>query len=155
MSELHLTPRQRQRLREQLLATRDAAVYRRTLAILEIDAGRPVTEVAEILRAGRRSVYHWLAAYRAAYDPRALVDQPGRGRPRAGAEDLLALLRQAMGQPPEAWGYQAVDWTVPLLREFLAEQGGERLSEDTVRRRLHELGYVWKRSRYALPPDPR
>ena len=28
------------------------------------------------------------------------------------------------------------------------------LSAATIRRHLHELGYVWKRPRYVLPPDP-
>src|SRR5262249_49583578 len=90
----------------------------------------------------------------AAHRPGALLDQPGRGRPRIGADDVPGLLRRALEQPPDAWGYQAVDWTVPLLCAFVAERGGATLSEDTVRRRLHELGYVWKRSRYVLPPDP-
>ena len=41
MSRLNLTSWQRQRLRRQLAETRDARVYRRTLAVLEFDAGRP------------------------------------------------------------------------------------------------------------------
>jgi hypothetical protein len=40
MSRLHLTSWQRTRLRRQLAATRDARLYRRTLAVLEFDRGR-------------------------------------------------------------------------------------------------------------------
>ena len=44
--------------------------------------------------------------------------------------------------------------TVPLLQAHLQRCGGRRLSEDTIRRQLDRLGYVWKRFRYVLPPDP-
>ena len=47
-----------------------------------------------------------------------------------------------------------MNWTVPLLREYLYDRTSLWLSEDTIRRRLQRLGYVWKRYRYVLPPDP-
>src|SRR5207302_4773834 len=37
----------------------------------------------------------------------------------------------------------------------LAAWDGRWWSDTTVRRQLHELGYVWKRPRYVLQPDPR
>ena len=43
---LHLSARQRRQLENQLRNTRDARLYRRTLAILEYDRGRAVTEIA-------------------------------------------------------------------------------------------------------------
>jgi transposase len=51
-------------------------------------------------------------------------------------------------------GYFAAQWTVPLLREYLARRTGRPLSDDTIRRELQRLRYTWKRSRYALDPDP-
>src|SRR5581483_10565381 len=154
MSDLYLTSRQRERLRQQLHATPDSRVYRRTLAVLQVADGRPVTEVADLLGVGRRSVYHWLDAYRLDRDPADLHDRPGRGHPTAWTDELRALLRRALEQPPDAWGYRATDWTVALLQDFLVEQGGERLADATIRRQLHALGYAWKRSRYVLPGDP-
>jgi hypothetical protein len=49
MRELVLTRNQRFRLRQQLTHTRDAATYRRTLAILELDQGKPLAQVANSL----------------------------------------------------------------------------------------------------------
>jgi hypothetical protein len=43
---------------------------------------------------------------------------------------------------------------VPILQDYLEGAGGRRLSEDTIRRQQRRLDYVWKRSRYVLPPDP-
>jgi transposase len=51
-------------------------------------------------------------------------------------------------------GYLGMNWTVPLLQEYLYDQAGCWLSEDSIRRQLQRLGYVWKRYRYVLPPDP-
>ena len=56
MSQLRLTSRQRACLRRQLLETRDARLYRRTLAILELDRGRAAAEIADMLGVTRQSV---------------------------------------------------------------------------------------------------
>ena len=45
MRDFPLTPSQRRRLEEQLRATEDAGVFRRTLAVLEAAGGRPVSRL--------------------------------------------------------------------------------------------------------------
>lgn len=146
---------QRRRLRRQLAATRDAAVYRRTLAILEVDRGVPVAHVAERLGVARRSVYNWIESYRRTGDPAALADAPRSGRPSLWTDELRGLLRTLLAEhAPDELGYPAVNWTVPLLRDHLDHGTGRRLSGDTIRRELQRAGYVWKRSRYVLDPDP-
>jgi hypothetical protein len=44
-----------------------------------------------------------------------LSDRGGSGRPSCWTPQLRAVLAQSLAQPPDHWGYQAVDWTVPLL----------------------------------------
>ncbi len=154
MEGLKLTWRQRQRLAEQLQRAQDARLYRRTLAVLEIGRGRSIAQVAQTLGVTRQSVYNWVAGYAQAYDPRALRDQPHPGRPGFWNEDHQALLRCLMERAPEEFGYFAGSWTVPLLQEQWEHATGVYPSEDTVRRGLLELGYVWKRGRYELTPDP-
>jgi len=83
-----------------------------------------------------------------------LVDRRGGNRPSLWTEDLQAVLCASLVQPPDHFGYQAVEWTVPLLQEHLARWGDERPSATSIRRQLHTLGYVWKRPRYVLDPDP-
>jgi transposase len=146
---------QRRRLRRQLAATRDAAVYRRTLAILEVARGAPVAQVAERLGVARRSVYNWIESYREAGDPAALAGASRSGRPSLWTEDLRGSLRSLLADhAPDGLGYPAVNWTVPLLREHLGHGTGRKLSDDTIRRELQRSGYVWKRPRYVLDPDP-
>jgi transposase len=154
MNELQLTPRQRRRLQRQFQQTDDARVCRRTLAILEYSQGRPIAEIARMMGVTRQSVYHWVDAYAQDHDPSALYDGERSGRPTRWTEQLQAQLQALMGQTPDQLGYFALNWTAPLLREHLERRPRQGLSEDTIRRELDRLGYVWKRSRYVLDPDP-
>jgi transposase len=154
MIDISLNRRQRYQLQKQLKHAQDAALYRRTLAILEIGKGKPVAEVAEALGVTRQAIYNWIATYAEACDPLSLLDAARSGRPRTWTPDVQGLVETLLSESPTQWGYHAVNWTVPLLRQQLASWDGRWLSEDTIRRLLHRLGYVWKRTRYLLPPDP-
>jgi len=154
MSIVQLTSSQRRRLRTQLRRATDAGYYRRLLAILELDRGQTVAEVAALLQVTRQSVYNWARSFEACPDPAVLQDHYGIGRPSAWTEQLQTLLLTSLQQRPDELGYVGVNWTVPLLQEHLFRHGGHWLSDDTIRRELDRLGYVWKRFRYVLPPDP-
>jgi transposase len=154
MSKLHLNARQQRHLHYQLRSARTARLYRRTLALVEMAQGKPVVHVARSLGVSRRSLYYWQQRYTAQHDPTALRDHKGSGRPRLWTLPLQALLEQSLAQKPDQYGYQASEWTVPLLIEHVASQGRLRVSDATMRRQLRRMGYVWKRPRYVLQPDP-
>jgi transposase len=154
MGRFKLSRWQRRRLRLQLQAASDARLYRRTLAVLELDRGRSAADIADMLGVTRQSVHNWAAVYARESDPSALGDGRRRGRPRLLTEDTEDLLRLLLTCSPQNLGHPDADWTVPLLRRELGSGDGPRPSDDTVRRGLHRLGYVWKRPRYVLEPDP-
>lgn len=154
MSRLKLTYWQRRRLRQQLGTTSDARTYRRTLAVLELDRGRSAADIAAMLGVTRQGVHNWAATFARDLDPGSLADDPRSGRPRLLAEPTQRSLRSLMKQSPQGRGYPDTDWTVPLLRRELENSAGVLPSDDTVRRLLHGFGYVWKRPRYVLDPDP-
>ena len=154
MTSLRLTRWQRLRPQRQLRDNPDARVYRRTLAILQASRGQPITRIARMLGVTRQSVHNWVRAFAQAHDPSTLADAGRSGRPTLWTEDLRALLPALFAQAPDQRGYFAVNWTVPLLQEEIAHCTGQSLSEDTIRRELDRLGYVWKRGRYVLDPDP-
>ena len=151
-----LTAAQRRRLEREWALTQDAAFFRRVFALLEIDAGRPLEEVAGQLRVSARSIYRWIERYRTHASLEGLRRQPGQGRPLRWDERLEERLPAVLARCPRDFGYLATGWTVPLLQQVLAQGQPDEpaLSEDTLRRRLHERGYVWKRFRYVLSPDP-
>jgi transposase len=155
MRTWHLTAAQCRALERELARARDAALFRRILALLEVDAGCPVGEAAQRLRVDRRSVQRWIARYRSQPNVETLRHQPGQGRPRRWDQALEARLEVALSQRPTDLGYVGTGWTVPLLQQWLAgDRPGPPLSVATLRRRLRERDYVWKRFRYVLSLDP-
>jgi transposase len=69
-------------------------------------------------------------------------------------EERQSLLRVMLDTTPDRLGWSSVNWTVPLLKGHLEHETGQRFSEVTIRRQLRRDGYVWKRYRYELNPDP-
>jgi transposase len=129
--------------------------FGRGAALLALDEGQSVAEVAELLGVSRQSIYNWSQAFARSPRPETLCDDFGGGRPALWTEEAQALLDECFHRRPQELGYSGTNWTVPLLREYLRDRTGLSLSDDTVRRRLQRLGYVWKRFRYVLPADPR
>ena len=63
-------------------------------------------------------------------------------------------MTELLRQDPQARGWHATGWTVPLVRTEL-ERAGYPAAERTIRRTLHRLGWHWKRPKYVLGrPDP-
>jgi transposase len=154
MSRLGLTSSERRNLRQHLHDTSDAHLYRRLLAVLEFDHGTSVSELARLLNVSCQSIYNGIDRFCQQRQIVGLVDQYGIGRPTLGTDEALAWLRALLSSSPQSWGYFANDWTVPLLQEQWQRCTGQTFAEDTLRRQLPRLGYVWKRGRYALIPDP-
>jgi transposase len=123
MSRLNLTPWQRRRLRHQLAQSRDARLYRKTLAVLEFDHGRSAAEIARMLGVTRETVYARIRIYTQDHDPGSLEDQPGRGRDPSLDEDQEHLLETLLAESPQDHGYPHTTWTLPLLQRILAQRG--------------------------------
>lgn len=137
----------RRRLARALATNFPGRIYRRVAAVLAVADGQPPDQVAHQLRVEPRTVYRWVARYLKRRDPAALVDQPRSGRPRRrGVSDRQ--LRQLLATDPRTLGYQSATWTATLLATHCAARAEHRVDARTIRRRLHELGYRWKRPRY-------
>ena len=154
MNLLELTDPERCQLQEQLHGTDDARVYRRTLALLLIDSGEEVEEVAQMLQVHRSNVYRWIDAFAAERDPAALADKPGRGRPGQWTAKQQSMLRSLLNRSPQQLGYASSQWTIRLLQHHLREQDIAACSASSLRRQLQVLGYTWKRARHVLEEDP-
>jgi transposase len=147
---LELTKSERSAIAAALRTTRDRRHWARLRGVLLAADGVPVAEIARDLGAGQSTVFGWLAHWREARAPAALADAPRSGQPPVLKAKHRARLEQLLGEPPEDYGYKTVGWTVPLLAIHFAEVEGVPVSETTLRRVLHALGYRWKRPRYVL-----
>jgi transposase len=146
--ETWLDEADRKRLAAALAGAREARVYRRLEALLLVAEGHSMAEAARRCRVNRSSVHRWLAQYRAEHEASALLDRPRSGRPRLHRPLTPQRLAAALARDPRRCGYQATSWTVPLLAHDLSAKG-IAVSPRTLRRRLHEAGYRWKRPRYV------
>ena len=124
-------------------------MYRRVEALLLVAEGQTVAEAARRCHVDRSSVHRWLAQYGAWRDVTVLADRPRSGRPRQSNRLTPRRLATALARDPRRCGYRTTSWTVPLLAHYLAARDGTAISARTLRRRLHEAGYHWKRPRYV------
>jgi transposase len=147
-----MTAEQRAELETAQRQSQNVRPWKRYQAVLLRADGMPVAVVAQTLGCSRVSVSQWTRAWREAgvAGVREGV-HPGAVRrlDALGEQRLSALL----ASDPQAAGYAATGWTVPLLQTELAKGG--HASGRTIRRTLHRLGWVWKRPRFVLGrPDP-
>ncbi len=153
MQLVQMADNERTALDQAQQAVRTVRAWRRYQAVHLLADGREASEVAQVLGCSVSSVYYWAADWRE-QKVAGLAEGPHEGRPRRLDATAEAQLEQLLAADPQAHGYAATDWTVPLLGTELAKQG-YALSERTLRRTLHRLGYRWKRPKYLLGrPDP-
>jgi transposase len=127
--------------------------WRRLQAVRLLADGHEAPAVAQLLGCSASAVYYWAEAWREE-GLAGLAEGAHAGRPRRLDLQAETALAQLLVDDPQAHGYAATDWTAPLLRTELAQRG-HALSERTLRRTLHRLGFRWKRPKYVLGrPDP-
>ncbi len=146
---VRLSGADRKRLAVALEAAREARAYRRVEALLLVAEGQTVAEAARRCHVDRSSVHRWLRQYGTQRDAAVLADRPRSGRPRQSNRLTPRRLAAVLARDPRRCGYQATSWTVPLLAHYLATQEGIAVSARTLRRRLHEADYRWKRPRHV------
>ncbi|HEX7127438.1 MAG TPA: helix-turn-helix domain-containing protein [Thermodesulfobacteriota bacterium] len=148
------TARDRRRLARALATAPLARVYRRLEAVLLVAEGHPPSDAARRVRVDRASVHRWVARYRQRRDVAALADGPRPGRPPTARQLTPRLVALTLGRDPRELGLCATTWTVPLLARCVGWQLGCPVTPRTLRRRLHALGYRWKRPRYVYTGRP-
>lgn len=143
---------QRRRLKRTMRGTSDAKVCRRCVALLKWDEGKSPAAVAREFGVTRQTLYNWRK--RAIDDSAPLANRERPGRPGKWTGESVACLRDALEHSPRHYGFQMVGWTSGLLQNLLWQSCELEISQRSVRNKLHELGYVYKRFRYKLHPDP-
>ena len=143
----------------QMLAALRRARYGYLLALqilLLCAAGRTPTAIAAVLFCSRASVYRTVRAYRQGtlgWDH----DAPGRLLPPLRTTVLLPTLRRSLvallKATPRAHGWCRTRWSCAPLALTLQAKRGVVVSAETMRRWLHELGWVWKRAKLVAKDD--
>jgi transposase len=157
MAPFILSPRQRAEL--EYLASHDPVAKERcrAQALLGLDEGEAVEQVAESLRISRRTVYYWRQRFhdRDERDLRQrLADAPRPGRPPTADGRIDPWIAAVIDTDPRDLGYRHTVWTTPLLVHYLRDHHGVAVSERTVGRAIARLRLRWKRPRHQLARRP-
>jgi transposase len=157
MTPLKLGIPQRHELEYLASHTPSAKERCRALALLWLDQGATVEQVAESLFVSRQTAYNWADRLHARpeLDLRGrLADAPRRGRPRAARGDVDALVAGVIGSDPRERGYHATVWTAPLLGQYLRDHHAVAVSRKTISRAIARPRIRWKRPRHQLALRP-
>ena len=119
-------------------------------------AGRNPTEIAAFLLCSRSRVYRIVRAYRAG-SLGVRIDHDGQLSIAVQATILMPWLTRSLGallkKAPRAYGWCRARWSCATLAMTLQAKHGIAVSAETVRRWLHEIGWVWKRAKLVAKDD--
>src|SRR5918912_2834053 len=141
-----------------------ATLYRRTrnvhlrrrapIILLALEQHLIAAAIARIVRSDAETVRRWLKRSQAE-GIAGLADLPGGGAPAKVTEAYQTLLVQTVRQRPRSLGQPYSLWTLQRLADYLAEQTGIRVSDETVRRALAAGEIVLSRPQHTISsPDP-
>jgi len=140
----------RRRLVRALREAHDVRLFRRLQAVWRVAEGGSVSGTARQAGVDRSSLHRWVKLYRQTHQVESLADAFRSGRPREADDRDEELLAEVLALDPREQGYWATNWTVPLLKTYLEEEHGCPVAARTLRRRLHDWGWRWKRPRYVF-----
>jgi transposase len=127
----------------------------RKRAVERVQAGENPEGVVRALGFNRRTIYEWLARYRAGgWD--ALKAKPLAGRPRKiTAAQIRYLYRAIAGKTPLQHRFEFALWTLRLVQWLIYEDLGLKLSRASVARLLRQMGLSCQRPLFrALEQNP-
>ena len=153
MKQGSLSGKERRVVEEVAAHAADPKALRRAQALLWREKGESTREVAKRLGVSRRTIFNWEARFRERQEvavPRRLGDGPRSGRPRTASGIIDPLLDHIIDHAPRTLGYRTTVWTAPLLRHYLAEEQGLKVSRQSVSLALARLRIKWKRPRHHL-----
>jgi len=135
----------------------DAQLLRRVQALLGLDEGETVPEMAARRRVTRQAVYQGVTHCRRRRSlERAARLTPGKrtGRPRMVHGGIEPLSLEEIDHDPRALGSRSTVWTAPRLCHDLRGVHHLAVSRPRVSFAMARLGRRWKRPRHDLARRP-
>lgn len=126
----------------------------RALMVLWRAEGLSTLEIAARLGCYREAITPWVERYQE-QGIAGLYDQPRSGRPRHLDKATMEQVETAVEHAPAAGEPPPARWTLARLRARFVSQARQPFGYETLRRRLHEAGFRWRRPRrWAHGQDP-
>jgi transposase len=157
MTLITLTAQEREGLNDLAARTLQASELRWAQALLGLDAGESVPEVAGRLRVTRQTIYNWTKRFQVQSPldvPARLATSHRTGRPRTAQGIIEPLILEVIARDPRELGYRSTVWTAPLLAYYLEQQHHLKVSRKSVSLAIGRLELRWKRPRHDLARRP-
>ena len=142
-----LSCEQEQTLLEMYHFAKKRRLRQRAHMVLLSNQGYCQKEVARIVCTSYPTARRYIHAYRV-YGLAALYDLQIPGRPAQLSTSQLNLIDQWLSDSPRNTGYNQSNWTARLMKYHIKETWGIKLSGETARRVIHQLGYSLVRPRH-------
>lgn len=136
-----------------LSSSADVRQLQRAQALLWLDEGDSIEEVAARLRVSRQTVYNWVSRFDAHADlpiELRLADSTRSGRPATALGIIDPLIESIIDTDPRSLGYISTIWTAALLQQYLTDHHQVEVSIKSISRALARLEIRWKRPRHSL-----
>jgi transposase len=158
MKRIQIPPLNKEQLSEleELYQKTDKPRYRTRaqMVLLSSEKSLKAEEIAQIVRESDITVLRWLKRY-LAEGIEGLKDAPRPGRSVVVTEAYRKRLLEVVRQRPRSLGLEYSMWTLQRLSDYLAEETGIRISDETVRRELAKEDIVFSRPQHTISsPDP-
>lgn len=151
---VEISPTEQARMRAELRRARYGYLLALHLLLL-CAAGRTPSEVAAVLFCSRSSVYRIVRAYQRGtltFDE-ATESATQQRRLRLLTPSLKRSVQALLKTAPRAYGWCRTRWSCATLAVEMQVRRGIRVSAETMRHWLHELGWEWKRAKVAAKDD--
>jgi transposase len=119
--------------------------HRRRLAVQRLLEGYPAEEVAEFLDVSTRTVWRWLALFRAE-GSKGLTARPVPGRPRKLTSTQEKIILRWLRHSPTVLGFATELWSAPRLAQLIEQEFDIRFNSRSLT--------VWLRDRGFTPQKP-
>ncbi len=119
--------------------------HRRRLAVQRLLEGYPAEEVAEFLNVSARTVWRWLALFRAE-GPKGLTARPVPGRPHKLTSTQEKIVLRWLRLNPTVLGFATELWSAPRLAQLIEQEFDIRFNPRSL--------CVWLRDRGFTPQMP-
>jgi transposase len=142
-------------LEELYHTTRDVRLRTRAqMMLLAVEKHLTAAAIGEIVRESEETVRRWMKRY-LAEGVEGLQDRPRSGAPTKVTDAYRERLLQVVRQRPRSLEQPYSLWTLQRLADYLAEQTGIRVEDETIRLHLKAAEIVLSRPQHTVhSPDP-
>lgn len=121
----------------------------RAYYVLLSSEGKSIEEISKQMNRNPHTIRCWIKRY-LTQGLSGLIDKCSPGRPAQLKTDVKERLNELLSDSPKKYGYQQAGWQINLLLDQLNKTIGA-VSASTVKRALHEHGWVYKRFSKKTP----